>query len=330
MMIKGMETDNGHIDPVGLLPKVFAGEATAEENSLVNNWLSANEANRKEFEAFARLWSITGTTSLSEDIDLDTEWQKMESVLSPDRTIRFAPMNVLKIAASIILVSALGLLGLRINSFRAERAPLAELYTVKLPDGTVVSLNAGSKIIYKKGFGKTHRSLQLKGEAYFEVVKKDKPFIINAGEAHIRVTGTKFNVKAYNRKSEIKVTVTEGSVKLYETNQPLKEAVLLAGETGIYDKSVRTIRKKVTEDMNDLAWKTRIMDFRNTPLSEVADILGSTYHIPIDVDPAIKDCSLTVHFENQELESVFKVLQSTLDLTITRKGNRAIITGKGC
>jgi ferric-dicitrate binding protein FerR (iron transport regulator) len=100
----------------------------------------------------------------------------------------------------------------------------------------LLSLNAGSKVTYRKGFGTTHRNLVLKGEGYFEV-KSDKllPFIIEAGESRIRVTGTKFNVNAYHRK-EIRVTVTAGSVSLYDASQPSNQETLSAGETGIYNR----------------------------------------------------------------------------------------------
>jgi hypothetical protein len=48
------------------------------------------------------------------------------------------------------------------------------------------------------------------------------------------------------------------------------------------------------------------------------------------VDPGVQHCPITLHFENQELSSVLKVLKSTLDLTITIDGNRIIINGNGC
>jgi ferric-dicitrate binding protein FerR (iron transport regulator) len=172
--------------------------------------------------------------------------------------------------------------------------------------------------------------LDLKGEAYFEVAKDEKPFIIHAGEASVRVTGTRFNVKAYSEKAEIKITVTDGTVSLFETEQPQKEAIIVAGQTGIYDKSQKIITKSDSANLNDLAWKTRIMDFHNTPLTEIAEILSNTYHMPVSIDTALRKCKVTVRFENQEADSVLNILKSTLDLTIIKKGKRIIITGKGC
>jgi transmembrane sensor len=326
-----METENNHIDPVGLLPKYFAGEATDDERRLIDDWLSADEKNRTEFDAFSRLWNITGKTRPGDDINLDAEWQLLESEISPVRARRINLMRIIRIAASVVLVSALGFAGLKFTGIKNEKAPLADLSTLKMPDGSVISLNAGSKITYRKGYGVNHRNITLKGEAYFEVAKNTSlPFVISAGDASIRVSGTKFNVRAYKDQDVVRVTVTEGKVSLYETGQSAKEAILSAGETGTFNRAMKVVRKQPVLDMNDIAWKTRIMDFQNTSLSEVAAVLENTYHRKVSVDPSVQLCPLTVRFENQELAPVLNVLQSTLDLIITEEGNHILITGTGC
>jgi len=296
----------------------------------VDDWLLADPVHREEFNAFARLWNITSAASLEDPIDIDSEWQKMNSGISvaPARTISM--MRVLQIAAAIILVSLLGYTGYKISGPRREKSPIDKTTALLLPDGTALTLNAGSKITYKKGFGNSHRNLTLKGEAFFEVEKGIIPFIISASEASVRVTGTSFNVKAYEDRPIIKITVTEGTVSLYETGEPQQETLLLAGETGIYDKSVKTVKKLATTNPNDLSWKTRVIDFRGTPLSEVAETLSDTYHVTFNIEPALENCSVTVHFDNRDLGSVIEVLKTTLDLTIIHKDNLISITGKGC
>ena len=68
---------------------------------------------------------------------------------------------------------------------------------VQLPDGTVVTLNAGSKLSYDKEYGKELREVSLTGEGFFEVTKmKEKPFIIHTSSINIKVLGTVFNIKA--------------------------------------------------------------------------------------------------------------------------------------
>jgi len=327
---KAMDSENKHIDPVGLLPKFLSGDATPEVKRRVNEWLSADPANQAAFEAFVKIWEMTSTVTGTDDIDLDSEWRKLESAIIPVRTIPFAWKRIIQVAASIILILTIGIVGLKITGSRSEKAPMHELSTLNLPDGTYISLNAESRIIYKKGFGVTHRNLSLKGEAYFEVEESGIPFIINAGEASVRVTGTKFNVKAYADKPEVKVTVTEGTVKLYETDQPQHEASLNAGATGTFDRSGKVIKKQLSVNLNDLSWKTGIIDFQNTSISEAAEVLMNTYHIQLEIDPALGNCLLTVRFDNQELDSVISVLKSTLDLSVIRRKRYISISGKGC
>jgi ferric-dicitrate binding protein FerR (iron transport regulator) len=329
-MSTGMEPNNKHIDPVGLLPKIFSGEATSEEQIMVNEWLTARPENRNEYESFKRLWNITNISVIAEDIDIEHEWQRIDSRISAKPVRKMQWLRITKIAASIVLIAMLTYFGIYITNIKSVKAPESGLAEAELPDGTVISLNAGSKITYGRNFGLTHRDLVLKGEAFFKVKKGRIPFIIDAGDATIRVTGTQFNVKAYNRKSEIKVTVTEGTVELYETDNPLNQARINAGETGSYEKSVRAVRKVSVINENDLSWKTLILDFKKTPLIEAVDIISNTYHFPVEVDDNIKKCSITVRFENQNPDSVLNVLKSTLDLTITQKGKRILISGKGC
>jgi ferric-dicitrate binding protein FerR (iron transport regulator) len=326
-----MENNNQHIDPVALLPKYFAGEATDEERRHVDEWLTADSSHAEEFDAILKLWNLTGKVSEKEDIDIDREWQKLESALHIKKSKVVSFSGVLQIAASVILVSTLAFWGIQISRIKIEKAPAAEISVIKLPDGSLVSLNAGSKISYYKGFGLTHRNINLKGEAFFEVSKNNQlPFQVYTGQAIVKVVGTKFNIKAYKDKPLIKITVTEGTVLLYNTSQPEKAAKLNAGETGTYDKKLMTISKQPVVNKNDIAWKTKILDFNNSPLIEVIEILENTYHYSIIAEPRVQNCAITVRFENQRFDSVIKVLRETLDLSVSYRGKQIVISGKGC
>ena len=240
-------------------------------------------------------------------------------------------LRIMQIAASLLIITVLGFMAFRFTGNKSEKAPASSLASVILPDGTLVSLNAGSVLTYKKGFGTRHRNVNLKGEAFFEVKKNaDLPFLISAGEAKVKVTGTKFNVKAYRRLTDIRVTVTEGTVTFYSKAEPDKEVTLQAGETGIMNKSDHVVTSMASRNLNDIAWKTGIIDFHDTPLRDVTEILINTYHSRIELDPAIENCPVTVRFENKKLDAVLNVLRSTLDLKITTKGKRITISGKGC
>jgi ferric-dicitrate binding protein FerR (iron transport regulator) len=93
---------------------------------------------------------------------------------------------------------------------------------------------------------------------------------------------------------------------------------------------MKTVKKQPVLDMNDIAWKTRVIDLSNTPLPEVAALLQQTYHREVIVSPGLQNCTITVRFENLDLDSVLEVLQSTLDLTFTTEGKTIVIRGRGC
>ena len=112
--------------------------------------------------------------------------------------------------------------------------PAGGQYQVTLADGTKVWLNALSKLQFPNAFIGKDRTVDLTGEAYFEIAKdKSRPFMVRANGVMVQVLGTNFNVNAYNDEAEIRTTLLEGAVKLVkgELSAPLKPGQ--QGVTGI-------------------------------------------------------------------------------------------------
>jgi len=100
-----------------------------------------------------------------------------------------------------------------------------------LPDGSVVWLNAGSKLEYDKSFGNTIREVKLSGEAYFDVVKNpSKPFIVNTNSAKVKVLGTAFNVRSYPDDNKIETSLIRGSVEVTLNKRPEEKWILKPNE----------------------------------------------------------------------------------------------------
>ena len=71
-------------------------------------------------------------------------------------------------------------------------------YRLTLCDGTEVRLNSESSIVFPVSFPAGERRVELRGEAFFNVVHNpDKPFIVDLSEGSIAVYGTRFNVCDY-------------------------------------------------------------------------------------------------------------------------------------
>lgn len=102
---------------------------------------------------------------------------------------------------------------------------------VRLPDGSQVWLNAGSRLNYTKDFGKKIREVQLIGEGYFDVVRNpQKPFVIHTSSVDIKVLGTQFNVKSYPGDRTTETSLVHGSVEVVVRKRPDEKYILKPNE----------------------------------------------------------------------------------------------------
>jgi ferric-dicitrate binding protein FerR (iron transport regulator) len=124
--------------------------------------------------------------------------------------------------------------------------PKGGYYKVILPDGSVAVLNAASSLHFPPQFSGETRTVQLTGEAYFEITKDpQKRFIVEANGFKTEVLGTHFNVNAYPDESDQKVTLLEGSIKIVaatnaQTLVPGQQAIVSTDKPGIAIKKVDT------------------------------------------------------------------------------------------
>jgi len=177
----------------------------------------------------------------------DPAWEKVKSrIHQTDKPVssRKQILNPLfRIAAAIVLAILLfsgGYLAFIRPGSSVEILEISStdqiLKTFTLPDGTLVSLNSGTKLQYPRKFKSDTREVKIQGEAFFQVKpNKNKPFIIHAGKAEIKVLGTSFNVNAYPDNKLVEVIVETGKVqvlnKIAET-MPTKELILTPGDKG--------------------------------------------------------------------------------------------------
>lgn len=164
-------------------------------------------------------------------------------------------------------------------------ASKGEKLIVLLPDGSRVWLNADSKLVYPEQFTGKERQVSLVGEAYFEVKKNpDNPFMVQADEMKIKVTGTSFNVSAYPSDKKITTTLDEGKIMIghYGSKFPLYE--MRPGQTAVYEKGSSLCKIRTNEFYKDASgWKENRLVFRNTPLEEVLAVLSRQFDVNFDI-----------------------------------------------
>lgn len=158
--------------------------------------------------------------------------------------------------------------------------PRGGQYRIVLPDGSRVVLNASSSLAYPIHFEGSRRSVQLEGEAYFEVAKdRTKPFIVKSHRQEITVTGTEFNINSYNDESSAMTTLIEGQVRIKDLNGG-HSAVLSPGQQAVSGTKGFTVQTVNSDSF--IAWKDNYFVFDGLPLATIFRQLERWYDIEVD------------------------------------------------
>lgn len=327
---------NHHIEPE-LLVRFLSGEADRRERQQINQWINADRRNLKYFEELTTIWNASEKSGDFDATFLKQDWKKVREKIGAAKRAKHEPIRqrsfvfqIVRIAAIFICIVGFYFLFQGIyNRWPAKEIAVTsvfEIKTVDLPDGSRVYLNSNSKLTYPQKFATHAREVTLDGEAFFEVAKDENiPFLIKAGPAFTEVVGTSFNIST--RKNIIVVTVLTGKILLYKDKaEPI---TLTVGQQGTY--SDKGLKKNVNEDINFLSWKTNVLTFKNTPLSQVVRDLGRHYnkHIEIATD-ALEECTLTSTYQQQSLDEILNELKIVFSIQIEETNRTLIIKGEGC
>ncbi|MBS1565164.1 MAG: FecR domain-containing protein [Bacteroidetes bacterium] len=160
--------------------------------------------------------------------------------------------------------------------------PRGRQYQLQLPDGSQVWLNAESAISYPVAFTGVQRKVRISGEAYFEVTKNEKPFIVDVdGRASVQVLGTHFNINSYHNEEEIKTTLLEGSVRMSAADAQIQPIIMSAGQQAVVTKD-HQIKKVEHPDVElAMAWKNGLFMLQDANLQELMRQLARWYDIDI-------------------------------------------------
>ncbi|WP_104385369.1 FecR family protein [Sphingobacterium sp. HMA12] len=158
------------------------------------------------------------------------------------------------------------------------KTPKGATYDIVLADGTLVSLNADSKLTYPSAFAYGDRIVELEGEAYFQVQKtKDhRGFIVKTGNQQIKVLGTKFNINAYSGDAGIRTSLEEGAVIVSKQNS----AVHLKPNEQAFSEQGKLRSKSINIDQV-LSWKSGQFYFDGTNTEDVFNEIARWYDIDI-------------------------------------------------
>jgi len=219
-----------------------------------------------------------------------------------------------------------------------------ERKNIQLPDGSVVTLNAASKIEIDDSFGVSSRNVYLEGEAFFDVKHNAAlPFIVHTPMMDVKALGTAFNVRAYlnDKVTEtslirglIEVTLKESdnrTMLLYPNQKirwvhPMSKAetadstIVQKVETllNVTDSLTKKLKVSDSGSIKEIAWTENKLVFEDETFDEIARLLGRWYGVKINFkDDTIRSYRFTGMFEKEDLNTVLDFLKESRHFNYT-------------
>lgn len=202
--------------------------------------------------------------------------------------------------------------------------PKGGQYKLTLADGTTVWLNANSTLYYPARFEGVERTVELSGEAYFEVAKNEKmPFVVKTRKTKVQVLGTHFNISAYGDEDVERITLTEGSVKVLRGEHA---TILKPGQQGIVKGENSDIWTRQVDVRKILAWKEGVFIFKDDPIREVMRQVSGWYDVDVVYQTETEGKSFGgIYSRSKDLEELLKGLELTGTVKFKIEGRRVIV-----
>ena len=204
--------------------------------------------------------------------------------------------------------------------------PKSGEYELVLADGSRVFLNSESQLAFPSYFEGDTRRVELTGEAYFEVKKDGRPFIIQTPDLSIEVLGTSFNVNAYQTNPYVNATLVEGSIRIRLPEK--QESFLLQPDHNFrLDKLSEEISVQQVNTDIYTAWVKGEFMFRNQPLAEIFAQLERWYDFKIIYEnPDIAKMRFTGSAEKvRPLNYLLNQIQAVTDIQYKSEGDKIIL-----
>ena len=192
-------------------------------------------------------------------------------------------------------------------AYNTMSTPKGRQFSLQLPDGTKVWLNAASSLRYPTVFAGKERRVEVTGEAYFEVAANAQmPFRVNVNnKAEVAVLGTHFNVNAYENEDHINTTLLEGAIAVAlpadrqqqasshgrsVTLKPGQQAQIAApGAKGAGEPGQRIKVVNDTDIDKTMAWKNGVFYFEGVGLYEVMRQIERWYDIEVVYEKGVRN-----------------------------------------
>lgn len=319
-----------------LLDKYLSGLANQHEEKQLFDWYA-------EFEGKDIHPDEIPTQQEQEHLFAD-----LESHLGYTEYNKTSKLSYIRIAASVFVAAILaGMVYHLLNKQDTigTRMQQQSIATAKgqrskftLADGTLVWLNADSKLSFPKTFATGKREVALTGEAYFEVKHDTKhPFIVHTHELDVQVLGTVFDVKAYPKDKTAETSLIKGLVKI--TLKDHKAMLLHPNQKLILTKQHNEVSNKPTHmalyalhanpqavAAAETGWKEGYLSFEDERFEDLAIELERWFNIKVSFENTkLKDYRFTGTLNDADLHTVMEALMLSRHFNYREEANRTII-----
>jgi transmembrane sensor len=322
------------------------GGLTEDESRRLENLMKQKQGFEDAFEKSSAAWNML------DNISPELAFESPDA--RKDRFILFRPFYRELGMVAILALSAWVVLSFTINRnpdnelYFTETRSTIEPWTQRLPDGSMVRLNANTKV--EVSFTPKYRRVKLlQGEAHFSVAKMpDRPFRVFAGEVRVQAVGTAFNVRL--TQDEVDVLVTEGTVEVASNHiigEPLipdlvseemvrtvpelvtsghRAKVLLLSSKPQLEFTVSSADSEIIE--TSLSWQKSLLTFGGDSL----DVIAATFEQKtgaklIIADSKLHELKIGGQFPSENVKGFLQVLRSGYGIQWFEKSDGTFVIG---
>ena len=318
-----MEIKNDTQIPWQLLRKALELELDEQEADAFAVWLS-DSSHAELYAELKRLWLLLLRQSMErkETLNRDELWKRLqERIAVREKRNQRAAISGLAVMFGI--------------SQEEQAVSASQVYTalngkakIVLPDSSTVWLNAGATLTCVPDDWTQARTVELSGEAFFEVRKDpEHPFLVNAGGIEVKVYGTSFNVNATDEMADVKVSLVEGSVSVSKSD---KTNLIKPGEMAVYSKQTGELRTEPADVILESMWASESVRFERKSLPELEKYLERWYNVQIILDSNISDeQAYTFSIKDESLDEILRLMSHIYPIQYDfREENIVVITNK--
>ena len=213
-----------------------------------------------------------------------------------------------------------------VEGWNTLTVPKGMEFRAELADGSVVWLNAESELRYPARFSGERREVQLKGEGYFDVARREgQAFVVRAGDVDVEVYGTEFNVEAYSEE-RVRTVLVEGSVGV-RVGGTGEEARLSPNEMAEWNAGDGSVTVSEVDPYLYIAWRQGEFVFEEETVEEMMEELGRWYDMEVfyasERAKEMRFSGIVKRYE--DLRDVLKLIESVAIVRFEVKGNTVVV-----